>query len=203
MFPVDSRAWRGTSTLLVVFVAVAAAGCRPEQKMAKQPSYKPYKESAFFENRMSSRLPVEGTVARGSISSDPHLSTGKINGALVADFPFPVSTQVMQRGRERYDIYCSMCHGRDGYGNGMVVQRGYSKPPSMHIDRLRAAPVGHYFDVITNGYGAMPSYRALVPVNDRWAITAYVRALQFSQNGTINDVPPSARLQMQRSGATR
>lgn len=114
---------------------------------------------------------------------------------LVEQFPFPITQDVLNRGQERYQVFCSMCHGATGYGNGMIVKRGYRQPPSYHTDQLRAAPVGHFFDVITNGWGVMPNYAAQVPVRDRWAIVAYIRALQLSREGTAADMPPPQQQQ--------
>jgi mono/diheme cytochrome c family protein len=144
--------------------------------------------SSFFEDGRSGRPPVQGTVARGLLRDDAHLYTGKSGATLLDTFPLPINEQSLQHGRERYDIFCSVCHGRAGTGEGMVVRRGFRQPPSFHIDRLRTAPVGHFFDVITHGFGAMPDYAALIPAHDRWEITAYVRALQLSQQTSIADV---------------
>ena len=146
-----------------------------------------------------------GTVARGELPLEGFLVTGKIDGADGDGFPFPVTAQVMNRGQERFNIYCSPCHGRRGDGNGMIPSRGYRHPPSFHTEALRTAKTGHFFDVMTNGFGAMPPYNVQVPVNDRWAIIAYIRALQLSQNGTVNDLPPAQRAQLRRrasDGAT-
>src|SRR6185369_16438170 len=148
----------------------------------------------FQDNHMASRPILQTTVARGHLKEDQMFFTGKIGTNLVEAFPFPITQQVLERGRERYDIYCSMCHGRTGEGNGMIVQRGFPIPPSYHIDRLRQAPIGHFFDVITNGFGAMSEYKAQVSVNDRWAIAAYIRALQLSQNATRADVPAGTEI---------
>jgi len=136
---------------------------------------------------------VAGTVARGQLRDDEPRYTGKANGADVDAFPFPVDAGVMARGRERFDIYCSPCHGRTGQGDGMVVRRGYRRPPTYHQDRLRDAPVGHFFDVMTNGFGAMPDYAAQIAVDDRWAIAAYIRALQLSQHASLAELPPAER----------
>ena len=177
--------------LLALAAATLLAGCR--QDMHDQPRFKPLRESDFYGDHRSARPLVEGTVARGHLDDDETLSTGKVNGQDATDFPWPVTTEVMARGRERYDIFCSPCHDRTGSGDGMIVQRGYRRPPSFHIDRMRQAAVGHFFDVITNGFGAMPDYRAQVPVVDRWAIAAYIRALQASQHATLDAVPPAER----------
>jgi len=161
--------------------------------MAVQPKYDPLEPSDFFADGMSARPRIPGTVARGEIEMVGYVATGKINGQDGDGFPFPITIQVMNRGQERYNIYCSACHGMVGDGNGMIPSRGYRRPPSYHTDILRAAKTGHFFDVITNGFGAMPSYAQQVSVNDRWAMIAYVRALQLSQHGTIDDLPPDMR----------
>jgi mono/diheme cytochrome c family protein len=176
------------------FVTLAAAGCR--QDMHDQPKYVPLRQSDFFGDERSARPFVPGTVARGQLNDDPLLYTGKVNGPGSADadvFPFAITGDRLARGQERFNIYCSPCHGRTGQGDGMVVRRGYRRPPSYHQDRLRSAPVGHFFDVITNGFGAMPDYAAQISVEDRWDIVAYVRALQLSEHATINDVPAGER----------
>jgi len=155
------------------------------------------REAPFFSDARSARPLVEGTVARGHLRDDELLYTGRTNGEAAAVFPFAIDANVMARGRERYDVFCSPCHGRTGLGDGMVVLRGYRRPPSMHQDRVRSAPVGHFFDVITNGFGAMPDYAVQVKAEDRWAIVAYVRALQLSGHATLNDVPPAERDRIQ------
>ena len=165
--------------------------CR--QRMAVQPKYDPLEPSDFFADGMSARPRIPGTVARGEASTVGYLATGKINGQDGDGFPFPVTIEVMNRGEERFNIFCSECHGKVGDGNGMIPSRGYRRPPTYHSDILRAAKNGHFFDVITNGFGAMPSYASQVPVGDRWAIVAYIRALQLSQHASINDVPPDLR----------
>lgn len=172
---------------LVICAAFVLVGCGKEpmhtllDDMRNQPRYEPYEESNFFADGRSSRTPVEGTVAQGHLKEDELLHTGKIDGKLANVFPFAVSDSVMKRGQERFNIYCSPCHDMTGSGNGMVVKRGFKQPPSFHIDRLREAPAGYYFDVITNGFGKMYPYADRVSVEDRWAITAYIRALQLSQ----------------------
>jgi hypothetical protein len=177
--------------VLLLVAAVLLGGCR--QDMHNQPKVLPYRSSGFFADGRSARPLVEGTVARGQLNDDDLLYTGKVNGQDATEFPFRVTTEVMARGRERYDIFCSPCHDRTGRGEGMVVKRGYRQPPSFHIDRLRQSPIGHYFDVMTNGFGAMPDYRTQIPAADRWAITAYIRALQASENATLDAVPPEER----------
>jgi mono/diheme cytochrome c family protein len=168
--------------------------------MHNQPKYRPLRGSDFFADARSARPQVDGTVARGQLNDDELLITGKIDGKGADLFPFAVTAEVMARGRERYDVFCSPCHGRTGLGNGMIVKRGYRQPPSHVIDRLREAPAGYFFDVITNGFGAMPDYRAQIPVSDRWAIIAYMRALQLSAHATPNDVPPGERAKLGSGG---
>jgi len=175
----------------IALAALLFPACR--QDMHDQPKYVPLRESTFFADSRSARPVVEGTVARGQLRDDDLLYTGKANGQDATVFPAPVTAATMARGRERFDIYCSPCHGRTGQGDGMVVQRGYRRPPSFHQDRLRSAPVGHFFDVITNGFGAMPDYASQVRVEDRWAIIAYLRALQLSEHATVADVPQTER----------
>jgi mono/diheme cytochrome c family protein len=164
--------------------------------MHDQPKYTPYKPSQFFADSRSARPSIEGTVAQGQLNEDELLYTGRIGGQPATVFPFPVDMPLMARGRQRYDIYCSPCHGLTGEGDGMVVQRGYRRPPSFNIDRLRQAPPGHLYDVMTNGFGAMPDYAAQIPVRDRWAIAAYIRALQLSQYATAAELSPEARGQL-------
>jgi mono/diheme cytochrome c family protein len=157
--------------------------------MHDAPRYDPLEASTFFNDGRGSRTLVANTVARGALREDEHLYAGKIDGQLTDMFPMPVTAEVMARGQERFNVFCSPCHGRTGQGNGMVVQRGFRAPPSYHEDRLRNAPAGYFFDVMTHGFGAMPDYASQVPVADRWAIAAYIRALQFSQRAAIADVP--------------
>src|SRR5262245_43696008 len=176
---------------LVVSVAM---GCR--QDMHDGPRYEPLEKSDFFGDDRSARPLVEGTVARGHLHDDEALYTGKSGTAFVTTLPRAADMPLLQRGRQRFDIYCTPCHGLAGHGDGMVVRRGYRKPTSFHDDRLRAQPVGYFFDVITNGFGAMPDYAAQVAVRDRWAIVAYIRALQLSQHATLADVPPEVRPQL-------
>ncbi len=185
--------WRVAGGGWVLALALTI-GCR--QKMAVQPKYDPLEPSDFFADGMSARPRIPGTVARGEVYLTGFVATGKINGQDGDGFPFPITIEVMNRGQERFNIYCSECHGKVGDGNGMIPSRGYRRPPSYHTDTLRTAKTGHFFDVITNGFGAMSSYAAQVPVNDRWAIIAYIRALQLSQHGTIDDVPPDLRAKL-------
>jgi len=177
------------------------AGCA-ENEMDKQPKYqRPYQESKFFADGQSSRPLVAGTVARGQLRIDRPLYEGKSTGDLLIDeIPIKVDRTVLARGQQRYNIYCSPCHSQTGDGQGMIVKRGFSPPPSFHLERLRDAPSGHFYNVITNGYGAMYSYASRIPVEDRWAITAYVRALQFSQAARLEDVPAEDRPKLEGQG---
>ena len=177
--------------MTVILFVLALAGCR--QDMHNQPKFKPLGASDFFPDGRSARPLVPGTIDQRQINEDPAYLTGLENFRPVETLPFPVSRQVLERGRERFNIFCMPCHGELADGNGMVAQRGYLHPPSFHDDRLRAAPVGHFFDVITYGLGGMPDYSQLIPVDDRWKIIAYVRALQLSEHATLADVPPDIR----------
>ncbi|MBV8052002.1 MAG: cytochrome c [Acidobacteriaceae bacterium] len=162
--------------------------------MHDQPRYKPLAASDFFADLRSARAPVEGTVARGQVHEDTYFYTGKV-GSNPGDYmPFAVTEPVLERGRQRFDIYCSPCHSRLGDGNGMIVQRGFRTPPSYHTERLRKAPLGYFFDVMTNGFGAMPEYASQIPPEDRWAIVSYIRALQLSQGATMSDVPSGQKV---------
>lgn len=192
----QAKACRST-WLLLAFLLILTSGCR--QKMANQPQYDPLEPSAFFEDGMSARPRLAGTVARGELSTNPFFDTGKVNGAIADGYPMPVTMAVVNRGQQRYDIYCSECHSRTGDGNGMIPARGYRRPPSFHTATLRTAPTGHFFDVMTNGFGAMPPYKTMIPPADRWAIVAYIRALQLSQHATVDDVPVADRAKL--SGA--
>lgn len=158
----------------LLLLLLLVCGCK--QDMADMPRYDPLEKSNQFADGMSARMPVTGTVAR-----DADLSTTS------DDIPLPITMALLERGQQRFDIFCSPCHGRTGDGHGMVVQRGFPAPPTYHQDALRKAPDRHFYDVITNGYGAMYSYAARVPPSDRWAIVAYIRALQVSR-----DVPAAA-----------
>jgi hypothetical protein len=172
-------------------IVLATSACR--QDMHDQPKYIPLRESAFFGDARSARPLLEGTVARGQLHDDLFLESGKIGKDDATMFPFPVDAEIMARGRERFDIFCSPCHGRTGNGDGMIVRRGYRRPPTYHDDRLRNAPIGHFVDVMANGFGAMPDYSEQVEARDRWAIAAYIRALQLSQHGRLDDVPERER----------
>ncbi len=170
--------------------------------MQNTPRAATFEKADFFDDRMSARPLPTGVVSQQYGDYDELLYTGKIGQRVSEVFPFPITAAVLDRGRERFNIFCAPCHSPTGNGDGMVVRRGFRRPPSYHIERLRRAPAGHFFDVITNGYGAMYSYADRVPVRDRWAIVAYIRALQLSQGATIEDVPPGERARLQ-SGAAR
>jgi len=176
---------------LLVLIAVTA-GCRLDMHM--QPYYRPMAKSDFFPDDRSARMPVEGTVARGDLREDTYLYTGKIGNAPGDFLPFPATPEVLARGRERFNINCTPCHGRVGDGNGFIPSRGFRHPPSYHIDRLRKVPIGYFFDVMTNGFGVMPEYGTQVAPRDRWCIAAYIRALQLSQNATSTDVPTGQKV---------
>lgn len=164
--------------------------------MHVQPRYQPLSASQFFNDGRSARPPVPGTVARGELRINERMYTGKVNGLPVDSFPFPVTRQDLERGRERYNIYCAPCHDSTGSGRGMIVERGFPAPPSYHMDRLRNTPAGHFFDVMTRGYGTMYSYADRISPEDRWRIAAYIRALQLSRHATINDVPENERAKL-------
>jgi mono/diheme cytochrome c family protein len=170
---------------VVPILVLALAGCR--QDMVNQPRYEPLEPSAFFPDGAASRPLPAHTVARGQLRED---------AASISQIPVPLSRALLERGRGRYEIYCSVCHGRTGDGRGMIVQRGFPPPPSFHLPRLREAPIGHFFEVITHGYGVMYPYAARVAPSDRWAISAYIRALQLSENATLNDLTPEWQAQL-------
>lgn len=182
---------RGRVSVAILGAVLFSGGCR--QDMHDQPRYKPYAHSDFFADQLSARPLVPGTVAQGELRDDELLYTGKVNGVDAAEFPFQVTSAVLSRGRQRFDIYCSPCHGRLGDGEGMIPQRGFRHPPSFHTDKLRKAAVGHFVDVMTNGFGAMADYAARVSPPDRWAIAAYIRTLQLSQNVTLAELAPERR----------
>jgi mono/diheme cytochrome c family protein len=217
-----------TRSLLVVLgltIAALGAGCR--QDMHDQPRYNALSNSSFFPDGQSSRPLVPGTVARGTLNDDSLFYTGKLEdqtaqvtggqaqatdagSSTVSDrpgqgfadlFPFPITAEVLNRGEAQFNIFCSVCHDRIGEGDGMIVRRGYRRPPSFHTARLRQAPAGYFFDVITNGFGAMPDYAGQISPADRWAIVAYVRALQLSQNASLADVPAEERGKLDQGGA--
>ncbi|MCE9613490.1 MAG: cytochrome c [Lentisphaerae bacterium] len=176
---------------MLLALLLAAGGCR--QDMRDQPKLKPLAANRFFADGAASRPLVEHSVARGHLTLDTPWFTGKENGQFVTNLPVAVDMALLQRGQERFGIYCTPCHGRAGTGEGMVVQRGYFPPRSYHDAQLRGQPVGYYFDVITRGFGNMPDYAAQVPVEDRWAIVAYIRTLQLSQYADIAALPEEDR----------
>jgi mono/diheme cytochrome c family protein len=216
----------GFQALLVALLLTA--GC--QQQMAMQPSYKPLDPSTFFADGRSARPLVPGTVARGHLKTDIALFTGRLpgrgadyargaavvgaalanpllagtvtpnSGHFVPEFPFPITEEIIQHGRNRFMIYCVVCHDPLGTGRGKIVERGYTPPPSYHVERLRQVPVGHFFAVITEGYGSMPAYGAQVPPRDRWAIAAYIRALQLSQHFPEDQLPADLREPLRRAG---
>jgi cytochrome c553 len=183
---------RINSLLLTLGCAFLLGACR--QDMHDQPKYKPFAQSSFWPDQRASRPLVDGTIARGKLKTDTRLWKGRnSDGSFITELPVPVTKALLERGQQRFNIYCTPCHGRAGDGEGMVVQRGFKHPPTYHSDKLRAQPVGYIYDVVTNGFGAMVSYASRIPMEDRWAIAAYVRVLQFSQNATIEDVPEADR----------
>jgi len=183
---------RVSAAITLILFAVA---CR--QDMQDQPKYKPLAPSRFFSDGTSARQLVEGTVP---FQPGGHAISPMADVSMATTLPFALTPQLMDRGQGRFNIYCSPCHGRLGYGDGMVVRRGFRAPPSLHIDRLRQAPLGHFYDVMTNGFGAMSSYAGKVAPEDRWAVAAYIRALQLSQHATINEAPPEVRAKLQSGG---
>ncbi len=177
------------------------------QQMGAQPSYRPLESSSLFEDGKVARHPPHGTVPRAYARENPFLRSGDARRfqepVETKTFPLAVTMEMLARGRERFNIYCSVCHGETGYGDGMIVQRGFSPPPSLHSERLRSAPLKHFYDVITNGFGSMPSYAVQINRDDRWAVIAYIRALQLSQNAGIDDVPEDKRQQLEEGGGQR
>lgn len=183
---------------VVVCCLLGASACR--QDMHNQPKYRPLRATTFFPDGSSARPLVEGTVPRGALNENQAFHTGKNGTTPIAELPIAVSEQVLNRGQERYNIFCTPCHDGTGTGRGMVVQRGYRQPPSFHDERLRTAPAGYLFDVMTNGFGAMPDYKVQISTEDRWAIVAYIRALQLSQRATAADVPGGDPAKPQTAG---
>ena len=181
---------------LFLWLFLSLAGCR--QDMHDQPRFEPLEYSSFFPDGRSSRNLVPGTVARGRLQLDPHHYEGRVDGEWATEYPFPMTASTLERGRERYDIFCAVCHGFTGNGDGFVVQRGMKPPSSFHIPRLVESPVGYYFDVITNGFGVMYDYADRIPADDRWAIIAYVQALQLSQDSPLEVVPPAEQDRLQK-----
>ena len=216
---------RSLFAFVALTIATFGAACR--QDMHDQPRYNALSNSSFFPDGQASRPLVPGTVARGTLNEDSLFYTGKVEGetgqatggqaqaanagsSTVSDrpgegladlFPFPITAEVLDRGETQFNIFCSVCHDRVGEGDGMIVRRGYRRPPSFHTARLRQAPAGYFFDVITNGFGAMPDYAGQIRPADRWAIVAYIRALQLSQNAGLADVPAEERGKLEQGGA--
>jgi len=184
--------------LCAAMLSVVAGGCQIRQDMADQPKNTPLSPSPFFDDGRSERPLIENTVARGSIA-DEDLFVPKESNA----FPLPLTPELLNRGHERYRIFCSPCHGIQGDGNGMVSMRGMKHPPSYHDPRLRQVSNGYLYDVITNGFGGMLSYSAQVPPADRWAIIAYVRALQLSRNAPVSELPPDVRAKLPGGGSAK
>ena len=185
--------FRWQTRVLAVGLALVAA-CR--QDMHDAPRYEPYEGTEFFGDGRTMRPLVEGTVARGRLAADTHLETGMVGGKPAATFPFAMDRAALLRGRERYGIFCAPCHGATGAGDGIIVERGLKRPESFHIERLRASPPGYYFDVMTNGFGAMYDYADRIPVADRWRIAAWIRVLHESQNASIQDLDESVRARL-------
>jgi mono/diheme cytochrome c family protein len=203
MSKIDDRRKRKTKrslSLAILYAVSVAFASSCVQQMASQPHERPLQRSAFFADGQSARPAVFGTVPSGYTRNNMRVEATQTFDPNAQELPFPLTREVLERGQERFNIYCAVCHARTGEGDGQVVRRGFSRPPSYHIDRLRAAPLGHFFDVMTNGYGAMPRYDAQVSTDDRWAIAAYIRALQLSHNATLDDVPPDKRAQLQQGG---
>jgi cytochrome c553 len=181
--------------LLATVLLLSACG----NNMADQPALRPLQGSDFFADGSGMRPPLEGTVSRRAGAVDPVFSTGQDASGLVTELPVALTLELLQRGQERYDIFCAVCHGHTGHGDGMIVTRGFPAPASFHDQRLLDASVGYYFSAMTNGFGRMYSYASRIPAEDRWAIAGYVKALQLSQNATLDDVPASVRLELESS----
>lgn len=187
------------SAAFVAVLLIMQLNCR--QDMHDQPKYESLEASDFFGDGRASRQPPKGTVARGQLRDDELLYAGKTNGEMSTVFPYPITREILTRGQQRYNVFCSPCHDRAGTGKGIIVERGMKQPPSFHIVRLKEAVPGYFFDVITNGFGVMYGYASRVPVHDRWAVVAYIRALQLSQNASFGDV--SEKDLKRIKGATR
>jgi mono/diheme cytochrome c family protein len=188
---------RACAVALLLACAMAIAACR--QQMAETGREKPLDHTAFFEDQRVARPLVPGTVARGQLRADAALYTGKVGETLVAQLPIPLTKDLLERGRDRFDIFCSPCHGRLGTGEGAVARRGMRPPPSYHTQRLREVPIGYFFDVMTNGFGVMPDYAAQVPPADRWAIAVYIRVLQVSQNIPVAELTAEDRTRLDQT----
>lgn len=179
---------------VLVLCGLLLAGC--DKMMFDQPRYKPLEPSRFFPDGQSARPIVAGTIARGTLHDGDPVYTGEQNGQLIPVMPVAVTPELLERGQERFNIFCMPCHGATGEANGMIVRRGFPAPPSFHIDRLRTAPDGHFFSVITNGFGRMYEYGTRVPAEDRWAIVAYIRALQLSRHTPYAEIPAEAQQEL-------
>jgi mono/diheme cytochrome c family protein len=187
-----------TGRRLMLACALAAslgAGTACRQDMHDAPRYDALEKSDFFTDRRTSRELIEGTVARGQLRADDAYYTGKVDGTPLAALPAGITLDkaLVERGQSRFNIYCAPCHSQTGEGDGMVVRRGYKQPPSLHDPRLRAQPLGYFYDVITRGFGQMPDYAAQIQPKDRWAVAVYLKALQLSQHATVEDVPAEER----------
>jgi mono/diheme cytochrome c family protein len=196
MWPTSRRSsivWEAAKGLAAPVLVLALSACR--QDMHDQLKVEPLEESKLFADGRGARDPVEGTVARGHLDEDRVLYEGRRESAdeFTDTFPFPVTRAVLERGQERYNIFCAPCHSRTGAGDGMIVRRGFRHPPALWDEKLRKAPVGHLFDVVTRGLGSMPAYARQIPVNDRWAILAYVRALQLAHYAELDALPADER----------
>jgi hypothetical protein len=194
-FVICHSSFRRIGLFVLIMLTAGAVGCRRE--MYEQPSSRPLERSQFFKNQMASRPLPAYTIARGHLREDDAFYRGSIGTNLVTVFPMPVTRETLERGKERYEIYCAVCHDRTGDGNGMIVQRGFPRPPSYHIDRLRQAPVGYFYNVITDGYGVMYSYAERVEPADRWAIAAYIRVLQASRDVRVTELTPAERTKLE------
>lgn len=182
------------ATIAAFLMAATVVSCR--QDMHDQPKFRGNRGTSFYADKRSVRPVVEDTVARGQLRLDDRFYTGKGDGKPLADLPVPVTAALLSRGRERYNIFCAPCHDRTGSGLGTVVRRGFRRPTSFHVDRLRESPAGYFYDVVSNGFGAMPDYSAQIEPGDRWAIVAYIRALQLSQRAALSDVPATERARL-------
>lgn len=187
---------------LLIIAALPWLCCAGCDNLAKGTRLKPEEQSQFFDNGTSARVPPPHSIARGDLRADSLLYSGRdSDGRVATQFPWPINRAVLARGQQQYLAICANCHGSDGYGHGIIVQRGFPEPPSLHNKSLTNAPVGHFFQVMTNGYGAMFPYANIVSANDRWAIAAYIRALQRSQHGNAQDVPPDKLAQLNQEPA--
>lgn len=198
---VAKRAARASQWIAVGLVSLGMlSSCELRQAMYDTGRIKPYQETSFFDDGRSNRPLEEGTVARGFLRDDAHLYTGKSGGSWARSFPSEIDAKAMARGKENYEIFCSVCHGYTGRGNGMAVQRGFQTPPTFHQTRLRNVEEGYIFDVITNGWGVMPYYRDKLTPAERWEVIAYIRALQLSQWAQTNELPEAVREKVQAAG---